>query len=285
MLSWRRLAALAIVLTAAYVFYGLPDQPSVEGFETLVPAPIGLPMPIPAAVPVRVFTATQTALFVMDDADRYIGNFTQADLHARGVTSREVYKRAVQEVAVNATPDQRARLERVAAIAEGFLSDPQHRLPWLPREAQMPEWTFALTSGTTYEQGWPHTRGDAIFLSTNIFESHSTDALLAATIVHERVHVIQRRQPLEVHVALHAAGWVAVAPLDPDTRARRRANPDTDGRVYKDAEGRKHVALYRSMRPSSMSDIEPLAHSGDEHPFEAEAYRVQEAYTNTTNKS
>ena len=106
------------------------------------------------------------------------------------------------------------------------------------------------------EGGMPHTHGPYIMLPIDM-------PILAATLVHEKIHVYQRYHPIET--ALDAAEKYAITGFEyPDLG--QRANPDTS-RI-----------LYGDMRPTYTPNAKTLADIQDlrDHPHELEAYARQQ---------
>jgi hypothetical protein len=81
------------------------------------------------------------------------------------------------------------------------------------------------------DNGYPHTRPDAILcMPTNAIQGIS-DSVLAETLRHEAVHIHQRRNPEKwVGACLHEGWWPVQSRQIPERFADRcRLNPDTIG--------------------------------------------------------
>jgi hypothetical protein len=147
---------------------------------------------------------------------------------------------------------QRAEMQRQyqAAVLE-FTAEEQEALrgfvtrlqPWLreyPALAQLP-WRFVKVAEHV-EGGLPHTRGDAIVLPADTVEDLvrlrarfcETESLARAArlLIHEQLHVLQRRDPARFE-SLYAEvyGFERVAPiaLPAALRAQQVSNPDGQG--------------------------------------------------------
>ena len=185
----------------------------------------------------------QTKNFLDADADGFIARLSPWDLEARHVRTRDEYLEKAIKSAGTFTDEECALLRREVRRADAFLKGT--RYDGLP-------WRFAKAS---YEEGLPHTRGGVIFLP---------GAVDASTLVHERVHVVQKRKGPSI-----PPGYV----LSELFYKTIRANPDTDGRVWL-FNGVPADAYYRSPNPSGIMDVVQQ----EEHPFEAEAYAVSNAF-------
>jgi hypothetical protein len=187
-------------------------------------------------------TRTQTQQFLAADPDGFIARLGPYDLMARHVRSREEYKAVAVNSASAWNPDEKDYLWRQAQLAQEFLETTIY--------AGLP-WRFAKAY---YEDGLPHTRLDIIFLS---------GVADASTLVHEMVHVGQKLRGPQI-----PPGYVPTNQVI----ANMRANPDTDRKVwYKDG---KPAGAFFGPHPTSIMDI----HEYSKHPFEAEAYAVEERF-------
>jgi hypothetical protein len=207
----------------------------------------------------------ETFAFLMEDADGYVRSMTEPDLRARH-TDR-MYKDRAARSAEDFTARERQTLTRAAGRVDRTLSrhpDKRHLGIDLGALARIP-WVFAKTQGRTYENGLPHTRAGAIFLTSETASRPDIDALL----LHEKVHVYQRRHPDAMRRYLEKHGVV------PTARARDlprvRANPDEDGLVYTDPEGRLLGSFYASDTPANLTDLQGQTR----HPFESVAYAFE----------
>lgn len=191
----------------------------------------------------------QTQNFLSNDPDGFIARLGPLDLIARHVRTREEYTDKSVKGAGEFTTHERDALAREAGKADEFLRGTRY---------SGVTWRFAKAN---YEEGLPHTRGGIIFLE---------GVVDASTLVHERVHVIQKLRGPQIPPGYQLTELYF---------KNIRANPDTDGRVWtKDRVASD--AFYRSTRPMGISDI--VQHV--EHPFEAEAYAVSQAFRTNPNR-
>jgi hypothetical protein len=180
----------------------------------------------------------QTADFLGADDDGFIQRLTRCDLRARQCLSHYEYRQISVLSADEFTPDEKNKLMNCCREANRYF-DGMPNIPWIFAKAQ-------------YEQGLPHTRGDVIFLSG----LHDTP-----TLVHERVHIYQKRMPSLCREACR--GYVQVS----GTEELYRSNPDTDSRLWV-KDGKMCGKFYNSKNPMSIHDCSQRAL----HPLEAQAY-------------
>ena len=226
-------------------------------------------------------TAAETAAFINSDADRYIYGLSRADLSARQVKTRPEYMARAAAAAVSFTEDEKKTLLRASAAADARFAAAgtalESRIGVDGRRAAAIPWHFAKTAAPAYEGGFPHTREDIIFLSTldgmlgntaNAIDSADEDPLgLINLLIHEKVHLYSRG-------ATTAPGFVAFLNRAGFRRRGRpapwdciRANPDTDGHMWTDPDGRFIFSQYASKMPAAITDVRGTAASA-EHPYE-----------------
>ena len=188
-------------------------------------------------------TRTQTQNFLAADPDGFIARLGPYDLKARHCRSRQEYKALAVNSAMEWTPQEKDQLWRQAQLAQEFLeTTPYTGLPWRFAKAQ-------------YEEGLPHTRTNIIFLSRPVN---------AQTLIHEMVHVNQKMRGPRI-----PQGYVVTGQRIDNLRA----NPDTDGKVwYKNG---VPADSFFVQNPRSIMDVQEYV----KHPFEAEAYALDDAYT------
>lgn len=214
----------------------------------------------------RFLSKQETQEFLKLDADKYVKNMTELDLYARKVTKRDEYLDKVAKAAVDITKEQQVKIKQLAKAVDLHLTQSGHH-----KIASVP-WNIAATEGSIYENGYPHTRDNVIFLSTNDIHSIS----LGRTLMHEKVHVYQRLFPEEIRQYLKERGYKPVKLRKDEPFAR--SNPDLDEWIYLDPVSTKPmVARYSSDKPSSISDV-TLEHPAYEHPHEKMAYDIASSF-------
>ena len=189
----------------------------------------------------------QTMNFLQADHDGFSARLTPLDLKARRATSRADYINKAVRSADEFTADEKDALWREIQRADEYLSGTRYGgFPWRLAKAR-------------YEEGLPHTRAGVIFVP---------GVVDATTLTHEMVHVVQKLKGPMV-----PPGYIQSSV----TFQNLRANPDTDGRVW--FKGTVPAdAFYRTENPASISDVVQYI----EHPYEAEAYAVSDAFRPNT---
>jgi len=201
-------------------------------------------------------TAEETINFIRNDSDKYITNMTDYDLIARDSDSPTEYINKIINECYNFTEDHKKRLNVCSIIAKQYFDNGY-------------KWKFALI-GDIYEEGFPHTRTDIIFLSPKIV-NYDDDALITV-LIHESIHIYQRYNK-EINNYLKENGYTISRRRDSEPLIR--ANPDLDEYIYKDRNGNELFYKYKSTMPTGINDIIPAI---NEHPFEIMAYKISEDY-------
>ena len=114
-------------------------------------------------------------LFIINDKDDYIKNMSIYDLRARKVKSYDEYINIIITNIIDLNNEQKEKLKRCSKNASNFFNNGK-------------EWKFALIS-SAYEEGFPHTREDIIFLSPSVL--NFDDKNLTKTLIHESIHIYQ----------------------------------------------------------------------------------------------
>ena len=230
---------------------------------------------------IHYMTYPETAKFLKEDKDQYVGELTSLDLYARKVRTSKEYIENIIKTAISFTEEEKTMLTKCAKTADEFflsMNFADYKLMNNLDIANIP-WIFALTyrnDAFEYEEGLPHTRGNVIFLSKYVLKYGETD--LTNTLIHEKIHIYQRYNP-ELFAKIMASMNYAL--LDVSKQPYRRfirSNPDTNKQVYYDITTNKEmVCLYRSDTPSGINDI-VKNNFALEHPYEKIAYEVAGYY-------
>jgi hypothetical protein len=185
----------------------------------------------------------ETQNFLDYDPDGFIRSLTMADLVARHTDD---YFGKISRSALEFTPDEKNDIiKKISTI----------------KEFEDIQWKFALVD-SDYEQGWPHTRQDVIFLSRPIPD--------AETLLHEKIHIFERRYPEKAEKMLSDLGFTKTSTLIKNYSPLVRSNPDVDMYVWLNKQGVPMVALYNSENPRDMGDT-----NGEDHPYEYLAYTLR----------
>lgn len=197
-------------------------------------------------------------LFIINDRDDYIKNMSIYDLRARKIKSHEEYINIIITNILDFTNEQKEKLKKCAKKASNYFNNGK-------------EWNFALIS-SVYEEGFPHTREDIIFLSPAIL--NYDDNNLTKTLIHESIHIYQRYNKKDMDEYMIKNGFEKIRRREKGGLIR--SNPDLDEFIYKNKNGIEMMATYNSEYPNGIGDIK--ISNNMEHPFEYMAYEIAEDY-------
>ena len=237
----------------------------------------GFSIPIDPTQPkVQFITVEETRALLRDDKDGYFASLTEADLRARKAVDLANYKQIADSVVIYPTWNEGDRIYMaIQQLRKVYLSP--NGLKFMVAMGidvslfdSIP-WKIALTFSDRYEEGFPHTRSDVIFL-TQHFVRESLFYQLVKTMFHERVHIYQKAYPEKVSEWLLGAGFQKVG-LRKKVHLIR-ANPDTDGILWKDPNGLTMRYTYFNNEPSGIEDVTLISKQTAEHPWEWMAYKL-----------
>jgi len=211
-----------------------------------------------SALDIDFLTKEEMRQFMERDEDGYIRNLSIYDLRARNVESNDEYLKVAMNSCLDFNENQKDKLKACAIEAYKYFNNHLN-------------WTFALTS-ESYEEGFPHTRGNIIFLSPLILNYSNME--LIKTLIHESIHIYQRYNRNEIDKYLFMNGY-SISRLR-DKNSRIRANPDLDNYIYKNKNGKELISYYKNDFPKGIGDVEIIE---GEHPFEVMAYEYAEIYS------
>lgn len=211
---------------------------------------------------VTFMTKQQTQDFMKEDKDKYINSMSIVDLYARGTSTPEQYIQKASNMSMDFSKYEKNRIESIVNNIRyvdlskfGIDMNKWNSIPYI----------FAKCN---YEEQYPHTRDNIIVLNDKTI-NRSDDELLN-TIVHEKVHVYQKKYPEDIYRYLDAIGFKKIA--DRSSYPLARSNPDSDNIIYRGPDGTIHLGEYNSSTPSGIWDINTTAEG--EHPFEMMAYKI-----------
>jgi hypothetical protein len=226
----------------------------------------------------------QTRDHLLADKDQYINNMTKIDLFARKVNTKEEYFYIIEKCCRDFTKKEKKKLLKCCKKADKFLSEYEYKGIDCKKISKI-KWKFAGTQNYKqyeYENGFPHTRGDIIFLSNktinDIISSNENDENLTATLIHEKVHIYQKQNKEEMRTYLEKSGYIECK----EKIENKRSNPDTDQKIYKDPVSKEcMVFTYRSSKPKHINDVVQKDFS-QEHPYEKMAYEIANGFSMIT---
>lgn len=199
---------------------------------------------------------SETQDFIYRDSDNYIKSLSIYDLFARKVMNTSEYIEKILSSCMDFTDNQMTKIRKCAKIAKSFFNNGYI-------------WKFSLID-KDYEEGFPHTRKDIIFLSPNVIDNNDDE--LIKILIHESIHIYQRYNK-SINNYLRDNNYTISRRRD--TEPLIRANPDLDEYIYLDEYGKEMIYKYKSTRPTGINDIIP---NKNEHPFEKMAYEISEDY-------
>lgn len=220
-----------------------------SGFTMVNQTPDKQPSVVSAA---QFESALQTA-----SSRAYFQNMGESDLNARQAgNTREYRARYVKSLIPHPSPDKIRLLfdlaKRADVLCLGHIDAVLAALPSIP-------WKFAILQDGV-EGGMPHTHADVVCLPSSFIDRLSANAdadALLRTLIHEKIHVLQRARQDLSEAAITAAGYKRVcerAEIHKWMLDRVRSNPDLDRFIYS--------------RPGRCATVSLLADSDDPtHPM------------------
>ena len=210
----------------------------------------------------------ETFNFLFADLDNYIHNFNNSDLISRKVSSIDNYLYQISNSAASFTNAEKKYLDKITLMANNTIKNID--VPFAQQLANI-QFTFAKTNNNNYENGFPHTRENIIFLATPFFKKSEDDAI--STIIHEKTHLFQRFYPNETHNYLQNNGYTLQGKLSQSEMQLKRSNPDINNDVWTDSDGNLMLPLFNNINPKSMSDL--ATSEQKQHPYEEMAYSME----------
>lgn len=247
------------------------------------------------------YTKKQSCELFQTDPDSYFERLTDMDKYAMNIRSVDEATEKMCNASRSFTPEEQIKIARCCLAADQWFQTV--KMPHFDgKKCADIKWKFVLTVGRANEEGMPHTKADVIYLSDSVISDPSDK--LTAVLIHEKVHVYERKYPQLMEKWIKWAGYKLHRRQSDIYTAR--SNPDVDGWTYIDPQGKETVVLYNaSLRPSEASrDTErynsrryslnmfsslpssildaTYPHNDDpatEHPYEMLAYTLDNKYT------
>jgi hypothetical protein len=208
---------------------------------------------------IKFCNSEEIKLYIQKDKDNYVKNLSKIDLYARKVKSPDEYKNLI----INNVDDfnllEKCKLVKAIYIANKFTH------PELNAEIfNKIIWKIAKIKGNIYENGYPHTRSDIIFINDSYCKMNI--CLMAKTLIHEKIHLYQRLYPELVKNYMKKFKKIK------RKTELTRSNPDLDEYIYM-FNNEEMNAEYNSSTPYNIGDIK-INNSSYEHPHEYMAYDI-----------
>lgn len=207
-----------------------------------------------------------TQLLTNDYIRSYFGSFNEENARRRGAKSGEhckiIYLNGLQEYDPFTNDDIFPLIESIK-LADKYLI-PFQNISKIP-------WKFM-----TFLEGefpYPHTHGDTICIPkkwTILHYNKQNTKKLAETLVHEKIHIYQRKYPIYTHMLIMRVwnmkiqSFTEVFEKKEDVILRR--NPDTNNFIYSDENGMIIVPEFKDNGSGIIDDRD--------HPFEIMAYKL-----------
>ena len=201
------------------------------------------------SVEIRFLKSSQ-ACNLIKDID-YFQNFTELDLLARRFINENNIIKSYCERFLEFTEKEKKKIRAVLSV--------------LPDNEFFKSWSFAKINSEV-ENGFPHTHKDTIFLSADTIKD--SDKRLLYVLVHEQMHVIQRKNmrlfdklytkylPFKSGKLNIEESFIDKMRLNPDTRL----TPEKEY-MYKDTDDKYYYlcAVYNLEIPNNLGDVDYIA--------------------------
>ncbi len=224
-------------------------------------------------------TKEETIKYFKEDRDRYVENLSDLDIIALKSTSKKDYINKIVTDARDFTEEEKKILIKACSEADNFLKNKLDSIPEIngKKVAKM-KWVLSKTEGKWYEAGYPHTRENIIFITSDVI--HHKD--VARIMIHEKIHVFERLYPEEIEEWMRVNGYKKHSLLKDYPLAR--SNPDVNGIVYVNKEGCKTLAQFKNKNPYGIDDATyPCGRDWKhEHPYEHLAYIIDYKFAGET---
>jgi hypothetical protein len=224
---------------------------------------------------IQFLTKIETITCLKNDSDNYFKNFSKCDKQARSINNIDEY---INKIIVNDfTLKQKLKIYICILKANNFFKTffkiNNYNLD--NKTLLNDKWNIALTSHRTYENGFPHTRNNIIFLSDECINKNYDK--LTSILIHEKIHVDQKLHKYKYNDII-----INNMKLQKSTLKRKnlncRSNPDVDDIIYVDEKKNiTYLAQYNNCDEINNVSV----YNNDvkfEHPYEEIAYNIEKLY-------
>jgi hypothetical protein len=209
---------------------------------------------------------------LIDNNDNYYETFYNNDYKTRNIDTIEEYFEYIKSSVDNFDNDSIIKLKQCINNADLIMEKISFK--WFDgKKANKIPWKLGCIKGKLYENGLPHTRSDVIIISKENVKDYNMNKL-TKTLIHEKVHIYQKRYPDDMLIYLKENNFIKVKSRENDDNIR--SNPDLDNFIYKDAEDNIYKATYLD-NAVNIEDIKysPIDHQSYEHPYEKMAIFIE----------
>ena len=221
--------------------------------------------------PTSFLSKDTTKYFLSGDVDEYGSKLNFVNLESCGVVSYQDLLDKWSTSATDFTSHEKKLLQDAALLADYQINK---NIPNpMGSQLQTIGWLFAKTIHPYYLDGLPHTRLDVIFVTDKILSTFSNERL-AALLVHEKIHLWQRKYPDEMQGWIDRQKYRKVKRVLED--GLQRMNPDVDEWLYENEQGDLLGVRFNSVKPLDLYDVSNYS-KDNEHPHEQMAYQLQQS--------
>ena len=205
----------------------------------------------------------------IDTNHEFYVRLTESDLSARRVKTIEEYMAKIKPVMSCFSLTEKLKILYCIHLADYRIR--QIHFDWYDGEkaCRIP-WKIGCVKGKIYEDGMPHTIRDTIILSRELVNEYTTEQL-TNTLIHENVHLYQKRYPQDTRKYLSQYNFSVYKKREPEDLVR--SNPDIDDYIYQD-KTTIYKAEYKTPNPSFIEDTKKQDQNA-EHPFEKMALKIE----------
>lgn len=229
------------------------------------------------------YNTKETRQFLLKDNDKYIANMSNIDIYARKCKNKTDYLNKIAECSSSFSLKEIKILKKYIKIADNFFYNYNNIING--KELLNIKWIFAITDKSKdnfeYEEGFPHTRENIIFLTKKILASLQDKELnteIITILIHEKIHIYQRLNKNKMDDIIKKMGFIKIDNDNNKNKLYKRTNPDITDDVYYDIISKKILFFYyNSSTPKHINDINMQNYSL-EHPYEKMAYEIANEY-------
>lgn len=171
----------------------------------------------------------------------YFKKLSRLDLIARKISSSEDYKTKYYSD-INFTNAEKSKLEKCIKKIDEKITKYKNLFNI--------DWKFAKISNHI-ELGYPHTLEDIIMLSPKFLETEEDQMMI--TLLHEKIHIYQRKFPLETEELILNVLEYNIKSVNPDILELARNNPDINNLNY-GKDDYVILQIYNSFSPKNIAD-------------------------------
>ena len=196
----------------------------------------------------------------------YYNKFSPSDMKVRNINNINEYIDKIKEAPIDINDNIKDKLTRCINNANNKLQSINIK-GFNGVKASNIGWKIGLVSGDIYEGGLPHTVKDTIIL--NIKNTNYDDNILTRLLIHEMVHIYQKKYADDIKLYLEYNDFKIVKYRNNVDNIR--ANPDIDRNIYM-KNGMEYKLVYNN-NPTSIIDT-VTSDQNYEHPFEQMAINI-----------